>query len=51
MSTGSPYYTTEHEAFRETVRRFIDRDGRIEQVIFCCFAAADLAVYQGLLAT
>jgi O-acetyl-ADP-ribose deacetylase (regulator of RNase III) len=33
----------------ETVREALARGSRVREVIFCCFSAADLGVYEGLL--
>lgn len=52
ISTGIYGYPIE-EASRvavATVRRALEASGGVRSVIFCCFSAADLAVYQAALA-
>lgn len=47
ISTGVYGYPIEHAAplAISTVREVLEGDGAIDEVIFCCFSASDLAVY------
>jgi len=51
ISTGVYGYPVERAAplAVSTVRDFTARDASIRDVIFCCFSASDLAVYEGVL--
>jgi O-acetyl-ADP-ribose deacetylase len=53
ISTGVYRYPL-HEAAKvavETVRAHVARGTRLEEVVFCCFSAADLEVYEQILET
>lgn len=51
ISTGVYAYPCEEAAriATRTVSEFVAADGRIGEVIFCCFSTADLNVYRSLL--
>jgi O-acetyl-ADP-ribose deacetylase (regulator of RNase III) len=51
ISTGVYGYPVEEaaEIAVSTVRQFLEQPSVIEQVVFCCFSASDLAIYQRLL--
>ena len=52
ISTGVYGYPPEQaaEVAIETVREFIRSPSSLREVIFCCYLASDLAIYQSLLA-
>ena len=53
ISTGVYGYPAELAApvAIDTVRSFLQHDGTVAEVVFCCFGAADLADYQQILGT
>ena len=53
ISTGVYAYPAKHAAriAFATAREFGENASKVREVIFCCFSAADLAIYEGLLHT
>jgi O-acetyl-ADP-ribose deacetylase (regulator of RNase III) len=51
ISTGAYGYPAEHAAAMAvtTVRKAIERFPDLREIIFCCFSAKNLAIYQALL--